>query len=98
MMYFTCFAVGTWVEFGKPCGAHTHTHTHTHVSVCSSVVMDSWTANCNITAVTACPETKPNVHKKICSLGMSFTFTKVAELIRVTSIQSGFMILMFLSF
>ena len=48
----------------------------THTSVHHSVVMESWMANCNMTAVTACPETKPIVHKNICFLGMSFTFTK----------------------
>ena len=55
-------------------------------------------ANHKVTAVTACPETKPTVHKNICFPGMSFTFTNVAESLCVTSIQSGFMILMVLSF
>jgi hypothetical protein len=88
---FHILAVGNWVEFRKPCCARTC------VSVCSSVVIDSWMANHNIIAATACLETKLTAHKNICFLGMSFTFTKVAELLRVMSIQSGFAILMILS-
>ena len=84
---FHILAAGSWVELGKPCCMH----------ICSSVVMDSWMANCNIIAVRTSPETKPTVHKNTCFLGMSFMFVEVAELLHATSIQSRFVILMVLS-